>query len=148
MKSTKKNIATILSSTDMSKAFDSLCHNLSKSYGLTGQSLDLIPPFLNDRYSRVKLGSIKSEWSKMSWMSSRIFIWPPLTWNLFQSNMTSLVKDANLFMYADDHLLYATGSNHNIVSSTLQDQGKLAMPWYRDNYLLSCQHREVPMPYC
>ena len=65
----RKELVTILS-TDMSKAFDSLCHNLVikklKAYGFTNQSLDLIRSFLNDRYSRVKLGSIRSEWSKLS----------------------------------------------------------------------------------
>ena len=65
----RKELVTILS-TDMSKAFDSLCHNLVikklKAYGFTSQSVDLIRSFLNDRYSRVKLGTIRSEWPKMS----------------------------------------------------------------------------------
>ena len=60
----RKELVTILS-TDMSKAFDSLCHNLVikklKAYGFTNQSLDLIRSFLNDGYSRVKLGTIRSE---------------------------------------------------------------------------------------
>ena len=60
----RKELVTILS-TDMSKAFDSLCHNLVikklKAYGFTNQSLDLIRSFLNDRYSRVKLGSVRSD---------------------------------------------------------------------------------------
>ena len=51
--------------------------------------------------------------------------------------MTLLVKDANLIMYADNHVLYATGLNHNIVPSRLQDQGELAKSWYRDNFLLA-----------
>ena len=59
-----KELVTILS-TDMSKAFDSLCHNLVikklKAYGFANQSSDLIRAFLNDRYSRVKLGTIRSE---------------------------------------------------------------------------------------
>ena len=39
-----------------------------------------------------------------------------------------LVKDANLFMYADDHQLYVTGygSDHNIASSRLQLSRKLS----------------------
>ena len=51
--------------------------------------------------------------------------------------MTMLVKYTNLFMYADDHQLYVTGSDHNIASSRLQYQGKLVMSWYRDNFLLA-----------
>ena len=54
-----------------------------------------------------------------------------------QNNMTMLVKDTNFFMYADDHQLYVTGSDYNIASSRLQYQGKLAMSWYRDNFLLA-----------
>ena len=51
--------------------------------------------------------------------------------------MTLLVKDTNLFMYADDHQLYITGSDYNIASPRLQYQGKLAMSWYGDNLLLA-----------
>ena len=123
----------------MSKAFDPLCHNLVikklKAYGFTNQSLDLIRSFLNDRYSRVKLGSVRSEWSKMSRGCLQGSSFGPLLWNLLQNDMTMLVKDTNLFMYADDYQLY--GSDYNIASSRLQYQGKLAMSWYRDNFLLA-----------
>ena len=41
-------------------------------------------------------------------------------------------------MYAEDHQLYVTGSDYKIAScSRLQYQGKLAMSWYRDNFLLA-----------
>ena len=135
----------------MNKDFDSLCHNLAikklKAYGFTNQSLDLIRSFLNDRYSRVKLGSVRSEWSKMSRGCPQGSSFGPLLWNLFQNDMTMPVKDTNLFMYADDHHLYVTGSDYNIASSRLQYQGKLAMSWYRDNHVSTCQHREVSMYY-
>ena len=36
-------------------------HQNLKVYGFTGQLLDLIRSFLNDRYSRVKLGFITGE---------------------------------------------------------------------------------------
>ena len=93
--------------------------------------------FLNDRYSRVKLGTIRSEWSKMSRCCPQGSSFGPLLWNLFQNDMTLLVKDTNLFMYADDQQLSVTRSDYNIVSSRLQNQGKLAMSWYRDNFLLA-----------
>ena len=48
-------------------------------------------------------------------------------WNLFQNDMTMLVKETNLFMYANDHQLYVTGSDYNIASSRLQYRGNLAM---------------------
>ena len=58
-------------------------------------------------------------------------------WNLFQNDMTMLVKETNLFKYANDHQLYVTGSDYNIASSRLQYRGNLAMSWYRDNFLLA-----------
>ena len=48
-----------------------------------------------------------------------------------------LVKDTNLFMYADDHQLYVKELDYNIASSRLQYQGNLAMSWYRDNFVLA-----------
>ena len=90
----RKELLTILS-TDMNKAFVSLCHNLViknlKAYGFTNQSLDLIRAFLNDRYSRVKLGTIRSEWSKMPRGCPQGSSFGPLLWNLFQNDMTMLV---------------------------------------------------------
>ena len=125
----------------MSKAFDSLCHNLVikklKAYRFTNQPLDLVRSFLNDRYSRVKLGTIRSESSNMSRGCPQGSSFDPLLWNLFQNDMTMLVKDTNLFMYADDHQLYVTGSDYNIASSRLQYQGNLVMSCYRDNFLLA-----------
>ena len=65
----RKELATILSMYIGARLL-SLCHNLVikklKAYVFASQSLDLIRSFLNDRYSRVKLGTIRSEWSKMS----------------------------------------------------------------------------------
>ena len=72
------------------------------------------------------------------WLSSGILIWSFIV-ELIPERHGFLVKDANLIMYADDHVLFATGLNHNIVSSRLQDQGELAMSWYRDNFLLLIQ---------
>ena len=104
---TKKELATILS-TDMSKAFDSLCHNLviknSRHIGsLVCQSLDLIRSYLNDRYSRGKLSSIRSG-LKTSRGGPQGSSFGPLLWNLFQKDMTLVVKDTNL-MYVDDCVL-------------------------------------------
>jgi len=86
----RKELVTILSA-DMSKAFDSLCHNLVikklKAYGFTSQSLDLIRSFLNDRYSRVKLGTIRSDWSKMSRGCPRESSFDLLSWNLFRNDL-------------------------------------------------------------
>ena len=58
-----------LLSTDMSKAFDSLYHPLLlaklRSYGLGDSSLQLRGLYFTDRYNRVKLGLVVSNWNKV-----------------------------------------------------------------------------------
>ena len=64
----RKDIATILS-TDISKAFDSLCHSLIikklDAYGFGSGSLDLIRSLLDKRLNRVKINDHISEWKTM-----------------------------------------------------------------------------------
>ena len=128
-------------STDMSKAFDSLCHTLVikklDAYGFGSRSLHLIRSFLDERYNRVKLDNISSEWKSMLRGCPQGSSFGPLLWNLFQNDMSFLVKESNLTMYADDHQLYSAGTKYNTVMSNLSTQGKLAMSWYRDNFLLA-----------
>ena len=136
----RKELVAVLS-TDMSKAFDSLCHNLVikklDAYGFGSGSLDLIRSFLNERYNRVNLNSVSSEWKSMPRGCPQGSSFGPLLWNLFQNDMSFLVKESNLTMYADDHQLYSTGTKCDTVMSNLSAQGKLAMTWYRDNFLLA-----------
>ena len=60
---------------------------------------------MTDAVDRVKLGAIRSEWSKMSRGCPQGSSFGPLLWNVFQNDMAMLVKDTNLFIYADDHQL-------------------------------------------
>jgi hypothetical protein len=91
---------------------------------------------VDERYNRVKLDNITSEW-KMVRGCPQGSSFGPLLWNLFQNDMSFLVKDANLTLYADDHQLYSAGVKHDTILSNVSMQGKLTMSWYRDNFLLA-----------
>ena len=125
-------------STDMSKAFDSLYHPLIiaklKAYGVEESSLDLIKSYFKDRYNRVKLGSVVSEWQKVSRGCPQGSALGPLIWNNYQNDLTYCVN-SNLNMYADDHQFYAVGSNVNDVHNNLSASAEFASRWYKDNFL-------------
>ena len=57
-------------STDMSKAFDSMNHNLLlaklKAYGLTKSAIELLNSFFTERKNRVKLQNFCSDWKTMT----------------------------------------------------------------------------------
>ena len=58
----------------------------------------------------------------------------PLLWNLYQNDLSYLVSNANLNMYADDHQLHTMGSNAYSMKS--EAGGRSALTWYNDNYLM------------
>lgn len=106
----RKELVTILS-TDMSRAFDSLCHSLTikklKAYGVGNGSLDLIRSFFNKRLNSVKINGHTSEWKITKRGCPQGTAFGPLLWNMFQNDMSYQVNKSNLTMVADDHQLYA-----------------------------------------
>ena len=87
----------------MSKAFNSLYHPLTlaklKAYGVEERSLRLMGSYFTDRYNRVKLGSVVSEWQRVTRGCPQGSAFGPLIWNIFQNDLTYTV-DANMNMYA------------------------------------------------
>ena len=125
-------------STDMSKAFDSLYHPLTlaklKAYGIEENSLKLLDSYFTDRYNRVKLGSIVSEWERGSRGCPQGSAFGPLMWNMFQNDLTYSVN-SNINMYADDHQFYVAGNTVTEVYDRLTASAELASRWYRSNFL-------------
>ena len=101
-------------STNMSKAFDSLHPSLMinklKTYGFSEESLSLMRSFFfSNRQNRVKLNGVTSSWKDAVRGCPQGSSFGPLLWNIFQNDMTYIVNNASLSMYADDHQLYVKG---------------------------------------
>ncbi|XP_073234675.1 uncharacterized protein [Porites lutea] len=120
----------------MSKAFDSLYHPLTlaklKAYGVEERSLRLMGSYFTDRYNRVKLGSVVSEWQRVTRGCPQGSAFGPLIWNTFQNDLTYTV-DANMNMYADDHQFYVVRSTLSDVHDDLAVCAESASSWYRAN---------------
>ena len=106
----------------MSKAFDSLYQPLMlaklKAYGVSDDSVELPDSYFTDRHSRVKLGSIVSEWEKVSRGCPQGSAFGPLLWNIYQNDLTYDIG-VDLNMYADDHQFYAMSSDIGVVNDNL-----------------------------
>ena len=126
----RKELVTVLS-TDMSKAFDSLCHLLTikklEAYGFGSNSLNLILSFFSGKFNRVKLNQNTSEWKCMRRGCPQETAFGPLLWNMFQNDMSFHVKESDLIMYADDHQMYTTGKSYGVIEARLMMQGQLAL---------------------
>ena len=128
-------------STDMSKAFDSLCPSLLlkrlEAYGFTEQALELMRSYFEDRLNRVKIGNTTSKWREMTRGCPQGSSFGPLTWNIFQNDLALHINSGKLNMYADDHQIYSTGHDLEKVRATIVEEGELAATWYKKNYLLA-----------
>ena len=126
-------------STDMSKAFDSLHPSLMinklKAYGFLEESLSLMRSYFSKRQNRVKLNGVTSSWKDAVRGCPQGSSFGPLLWNIFQNDMTYIVDNASLSMYADDHQLYVKGHTVDCVERLLTNGGHTISKWYKDNFL-------------
>ena len=105
-------------STDMSKAFDSMHHNLLmaklKPYGLTDNSMKLINSYFQDRENRTRIQDTTKSWKPMRRGCPQGSSLGPLLWNVFQNDLFYLDRESQLSTFADDHQVYSSGSQPEI----------------------------------
>ena len=104
-------------STDMSKAFVSLRHALIikklEAYGFSGMPLELVRSYFTERKNCIKINNVTSTWKNQLSIGNAMELVSKRT----ISKCTHLSSD--LFMYADDHQVYQTGSSIKAIISEL-----------------------------
>eukprot|EP00794_Sanderia_malayensis_P001607 gene1607-1778_t len=136
-------------STDMSKAFDSMYPNLLleklKHYGFSTDALRLVESYFEDRQNRVKLGETKSEWKVTCRGCPQGSSFGPLLRNIFQNDPVHKVEFCKISMYADDHQLYCSERDPQLVERHLNHDIKTATQWYSQNHLLAIKEKYQAM---
>ena len=97
---------------DLSKAFDSLNHNLLlanlKAYGLSQCAMSLMSSYLLVRKQRVCLHGVCSSYSELRAGLPQGSLLGPLLFNIFINDLNHVVPDVSLRLYADGTTLYAS----------------------------------------
>ena len=110
-----KKVVGVLSS-DMSKAFDSLCPQLLikklESYHFSDNALNLVRSYFSQRKNRIRLESVTSQWRDVVRSCPQGSTFGPLLWNVFQNDLTQATVETDISMYADDHQIFS--SDHSI----------------------------------
>jgi hypothetical protein len=125
--------------TDLSKAFDCMPHNLllakARAYGLSESASELLGSYLASRRQRVKIGQIYSDWNSILKGVPQGSILGPLLFNIFINDMFYILKECDLYNYADDNTMSKTGTKLQLVKTTLENETDKAMKWFSSNQM-------------
>ena len=128
-------VGTILM--DLSKAFDCLPHDLiiakCAAYGVDLKSLCLLKDYLSNRYHRVKIGNVFSDWLLLVTGVPQGSILGPLLFNIFINDSFQFVKEASVCNFADDDTLYAHAKTLLQVLHTLELETVNLLEWFKIN---------------
>ena len=125
--------------TDLSEAFDCICHDLLiaklNAYGLSLPALKLIKDYLQNRKQRTKIGSSYSDWEDITSGVPQGSILGPLLFNIFLCDL--FLEDENNYFanYADDTTPYYFGSTTTEVLDNLSCLTKKLFSWFANNQM-------------
>ena len=125
--------------TSLSKAFDSLSHDLLiaklNAYGSSLPALKLVHNYLSNRKQRTKINNAYSSWEEILFGVQQGSILGPIIFNIFLSDLFLVVKDTDFASCADDNTIYDIGDSINDVIASLQDSSEKLFQWFSDNQL-------------
>lgn len=132
-------VGTILM--DLSKAFDSLPHDLLiaklHAYGFSMSSLKLIYSFLTNRWQRTKIGSVFSSWLMIILGVPQGSVLGPLLFNFFINDLLLFIEKAEICNFADDNTLYCCSNSLDKVINSLEAAVLNCLSWFRSNRLVA-----------
>ena len=132
----KKEVGTV--AIDLSKAFDSICHNLLaklRAYGLRDSALKLMRSYLEGRKQRVKCNGVFSDWLPLRCGVPQGNLLGPLLFNIFMNDVNKSVNNSSLRIYADDTTQYADDFCPAVLQYTLNQDIQVLSDWFIANFL-------------
>ena len=128
----KENAGAIL--TDLSKAFDSLNHELLiaklNAYNFDDSVLKLLLNYLCNRKQRVNINNEFSSWKEIESGVPQGSILGPLLFNIYINDLFYFLEDANIANYADDNTPYLTNKTLEILIRNLEKETGTLYNWF------------------
>ena len=126
-------------STDLSKAFDTLSHDLLleklQTAGLGSKAVDWIKSYLTDRKQQVKMGSTTSSISTVQAGVPQGSILGPLLFITYTADLASNLSDCKVTAYADDTQILVTAKSETELKTKVEKTILEAQHWYAKNSL-------------
>ena len=125
---------------DYSKAFDTIDHDILlkklKIYGLDNTALLFLKSYLENRYQRINIDTMSSNYSKLKCGVPQGSIIGPLLFIIYTNDIFLEIKEPEgIYMYADDTLLINKGSTEEIAIQNSQTCFNRVITWCKLNRL-------------
>ena len=125
--------------TDLSKAFDSISHDLLlaklNAYGFTKNSLNLINDYLTGRRQRTKISDRFSSWRDIICGVPQGSILGSLLFNIYIDDLFMFSDNFQIANYADDCPPFEFIGTIDEVIIKLKEDSLTLIQWYTSNYL-------------
>ena len=125
--------------TDLSKAFDCICHGLLvpklHAYGLSLPAMKMIQDYLLNQKQRTKVGSSNSTWENIISGVPQGTILGRLLFKIFLCELFLEHEDCCFTNYADDTTLYVVANNTAEVIENLIIITQKLFPWFASNQM-------------
>jgi len=129
-----------LVSLDIKKAFDNVNHSLLISklehrFNLSSSASKWIQDYLSNRVLVTQIGNVYSFPSTVNRGIPQGGVLSPLLFNLFIDDLASNTPINNIFLYADDCLIFNQANNYDDLQIKLESDINLTLNWYTSNDL-------------
>jgi len=134
-----KKESTLAVYLDLSKAFDTLDHNLLLKklnfYGIRGIPLNWFESYLRQRRQYVEYMKYKSEICQVECGVPQGSVLGPLLFLLYINDLPDAIEHAQSILFADDTTIYISGKTIENLYITMNNELSKLADWYRANKL-------------